>query len=412
VVEQSVFRPLFLILVIQQITGKTMTRLSKLGSFSLLCIASLTIMVGALVAPGLLSISNALGINEYAVWLVTFPALGAVLFAPIAGKSIDKFGAYRALIVGLILYGALGFAVYWLNGPWFVLSNRILLGGITAVVMASSTVLISQWYTGNERLSMIAKQGMAIELGGVWFLFLGGTLASINWAYPLSLYLIAWLFLLMLLLFVPRKHPSITVEAQCDNNQTQQGLSLHQVYLFATMAMVIFFTAIVVLPKSMVQQGYNEAQVGNLLAFISLVAVVAAYFMPKVAKHMSATYLLAVAFVAYALAHVGFANANGMPILLIGAVFAGIGFGFSIPLLNHMTVEKSAAKVRGKNLSYFTMAVFGGQFITSFVEFIPGGTTVSFSTAMLLASIMAVILVAMQLSDNKSFSKPATEKKS
>ena len=371
-----------------------MTRLSKLGSFSLLCIASLTIMVGALVAPGLLSISNALGINEYAVWLVTFPALGAVLFAPIAGKSIDKFGAYRALIVGLILYGALGFAVYWLNGPWFVLSNRILLGGITAVVMASSTVLISQWYTGNERLSMIAKQGMAIELGGVLFLFLGGTLASINWAYPLSLYLIAWLFLLMLLLFVPRKHPSLTVEAECDNNQTQQGLSLHQVYLFATMA------------------GYNEAQVGNLLAFISLVAVVAAYFMPKVAKHMSATYLLAVAFVAYALAHVGFANANGMPILLIGAVFAGIGFGFSIPLLNHMTVEKSAANVRGKNLSYFTMAVFGGQFITSFVEFIPGGTTVSFSTAMLLASIMAVILVAMQLSDNKSFSKPATEKKS
>jgi hypothetical protein len=58
------------------------------------------------------------------------------------------------------------------------------------------------------------------------------------------------------------------------------------------------------------------------------------------------------------------------------------------------------------------MAVFGGQFITSFVEFIPGGTTVSFSTAMLLASIMAVILVAMQFSDNKIFSKPATEKKS
>lgn len=373
-----------------------MTHLSKLGSYTLLCIASLTIMVGALVAPGLISISNALNINEYAVWLVTFPALGAVLFAPIAGKSIDKFGAYRSLIIGLLLYGALGFAVYWLQGPWFVLSNRILLGGITAVVMASSTVLISQWYVGNERLNMIAKQGMAIELGGVLFLFLGGKLASLYWAYPLSLYLVAWLFLLMLLLFVPRKSPALSADTQSNSTQSQQGVSLKQVFLFAALAMVVFFTAIVELPNSMAQQGFNEEIVGNVLAFISLVAVVAAHFMPKVARYMSTTYLLAIAFVAYALAHFVFANANGLPMLLVGSVFAGVGFGFSIPLLNHMTVEKSAANVRGKNLSYFTMAVFGGQFITSFVEFIPGGAAASFYTSMLLAALVAIVLVIKQ----------------
>lgn len=378
-----------------------MTHLSKLGSFTLLCIASLTIMVGALVAPGLISISTALGINEYAVWLVTFPALGAVLFAPIAGKSIDKFGAYRSLIIGLILYGALGFAVYWLQGPWFVLSNRILLGGITAVVMASSTILISQWYVGHERLNMIAKQGMAIELGGVLFLFLGGKLASLYWAYPLSLYLVAWLFLLMLLLFVPRKHPTLTAETQINSSLTQQGLALKHVYLFATLAMVVFFTAIVQLPNSMAQQGFNEALVGNVLAFISLVAVVAAHFMPKVARYMSTSYLLAIAFFAYVIAHFVFANANGLSIFFVGSVFAGVGFGFSIPLLNHMTVEKSAANVRGKNLSYFTMAVFGGQFITSFVEFIPGGAAASFYACMLLAGIVSVVLILMQHNDNK-----------
>ena len=378
-----------------------MTHLSKLGSYTLLCIASLTIMVGALVAPGLISISTALGINEYAVWLVTFPALGAVLFAPIAGKSIDKFGAYRSLIIGLILYGALGFAVYWLQGPWFVLSNRILLGGITAVVMASSTVLMSQWYVGNERLSMIAKQGMAIELGGVLFLFLGGKLASLYWVYPLSLYLVAWLFLLMLLLFVPRKSPSLSDETQGNAPLAQQGLSLKQVYLFATLAMVVFFTAIVQLPNSMAHQGFNEAVVGNVLAFISLVAVVAAHFMPKVVRYMSTTYLLAIAFAAYALGHIVFANADGLPLLLVGSMFAGVGFGFSIPLLNHMTVEKSAANVRGKNLSYFTMAVFGGQFITSFVEFISGGAKASFYACMLLACLATVTLTIMQYNNNK-----------
>ncbi|AZG73504.1 hypothetical protein [Shewanella livingstonensis] len=51
------------------------------------------------------------------------------------------------------------------------------------------------------------------------------------------------------------------------------------------------------------------------------------------------------------------------------------------------------------------------QFMTSFVEFIPGGITASFSTAMLLASIVAVVLVAIQFSDNKSVSKPTTDNK-
>ncbi len=181
-----------------------MNQLNSIGSYTLLCIACLTIMVGALVAPGLITISNALGVADNAILLVTLPALGAVIFAPIAGKLIDKYGAYRSLIVGLFLYGALGASVYWLHGPTFVFANRILLGGITAVVMAGSTVLISQWYFGKARLGMIAKQGMAIELGGVLFLFLGGIFAAKHWALPLSLYLIAWVFLAMLFIFVPR----------------------------------------------------------------------------------------------------------------------------------------------------------------------------------------------------------------
>jgi branched-subunit amino acid transport protein len=66
-----------------------------------------------------------------------------------------------------------------------------------------------------------------------------------------------------------------------------------------------------------------------------------------------------------------------------------------------MTVEKSAANVRGKNLSYYPMAVFGGQFITSFVEFIPGGVAASFYACMLLAGIVSVVLILMQHNDNK-----------
>ena len=89
-----------------------MNKLNNAGSYTLLCIACLTIMVGALVAPGLISISTALNVADSAVFLVTLPALGAVIFAPIAGKLIDKYGAYRSLIIGSFLYGFLGASVY------------------------------------------------------------------------------------------------------------------------------------------------------------------------------------------------------------------------------------------------------------------------------------------------------------
>lgn len=52
------------------------------------------------------------------------------------------------------------------------------LGGVTALVMAAGTGLISEFYEGHERLTMIARQGMPIELGGVIFLFIGEVLAS------------------------------------------------------------------------------------------------------------------------------------------------------------------------------------------------------------------------------------------
>lgn len=350
-----------------------MRPISFWGSFTLLCISSLTIMVGAAVAPGLSGISQALGVPENASLLVTLPALGAVLFAPFSGRLIDRYGAYYCTLIALFLYGALGFVGQWLSGPIAVFTNRIILGAATAVIMAGGTTLISQFYTGHQRLTMIAKQGMAIELGGVIFLFIGGALATTGWNLPFLLYLIAWVFLAMLIILVPRnKHFHSKPEPQQTAATHSSSEPLRWVYISASVAMVVFFTAIVVLPLSMEKSGYSADKVGTFLAFISLVAVITAHFLPKINLRSKDKGTLSFAFVFYALSHIAFYFGEILLMLLLGGVCAGIGFGLSIPLLNHMTVEKSEAKVRGKNLSYLAMAIFLGQFLTSFMELLPG----------------------------------------
>lgn len=350
-----------------------MKSLSFLGSFTLLCISCLTIMVGAAVAPGLSSISQALGVAENASLLITLPALGAVLFAPFSGRLIDRYGAYYCMMVALFLYGALGLSGQWLSGPVAVFANRIILGAATAVIMAGGTTLISQFYTGHERLTMIAKQGMAIELGGVIFLFIGGFLATAAWNLPFLLYLMAWVFLTMLIAFVPnKKHLHKAPETPREATAKSTAEPLGWVYVSACVAMVLFFAAIVVLPLSMEESGYSADTTGAFLAFISLVAVITAHFLPKINLRWKDKGTLGFAFAFYALSHVVFYFGGTLPMLSLGGIFAGIGFGLSIPLLNHITVEKSEAKVRGKNLSYLAMAIFSGQFLTSFMELLPG----------------------------------------
>ncbi|MFI8621617.1 MFS transporter [Marinomonas sp. NPDC078689] len=364
-----------------------MNTLSFFGRLTLLCIASLTIMVGAVVAPGLSGISEALGVADNASLLITLPALGAVIFAPFSGRLIDRFGAYSCTLVALLLYGILGTSGQWFFGPTEVFINRMLLGGTATLLMAGGTTLISQFYSGHERLKMIAKQGMAIEIGGVLVLFAGGQLTVMGWNLPFYVYLIAIAFLIMLVLSVPNMKAAHSAPS---TNQAQEQVTsepLLFVYLSACVAMTLFFTAIVVLPLSMQDAGYNADKIGLFLAFISLIAVVTAHFLPRVHLRWKNQGTLGLAFAFYCLSHAAFYHADTLPMLLLGGLLSGMAFGLSIPLFNHITVEKSAPTERGKNLSYLAMAIFLGQFLTSFVELIPGDISLVYVVAGLGAGV-------------------------
>lgn len=373
-----------------------MQQLGKMGALTLLCVASLTIMVGCVLAPGLPTIAAGLGVPDGASWLITLPSLGVVLFAPLAGRLIDRLGARRALCLGLFLYGLLGFCGQFLHGALPVFTDRILLGGVTAVVMSAGTALISEFYQGVARLAMIARQGMAIELGGVMFLAAGGLLATRTWQGPFTLYMMSWIFLAMVWWLVPATHAPVAGD---DTVMTPASATQHinDVYFTAALSMVAFFVGIIVLPLQLHAIGISEAGTGYFLAMISLVAVAAAAAMPAVVRRLHQHGTLALAFVLYTGAHVLFAAASGLPAYLAGAVLMGCGFGLSIPLVNHMTVECSHPRWRARNLAYLSMALFLGQFVTSFLTLIPGAAANVFACTAGLAILSAGVFVVMRL---------------
>jgi MFS family permease len=369
-----------------------MGALSKSGALTLLAVATTTIMVGCVIVPGLPAIAAQLGVAGAAGWLVMVPSLGVILFAPLAARLIERTGNRRALCAGLIGYGLFGAAGMLLHGPMVVFGDRLLLGGATAVVMAAGTGLISDFYDGRERLAMIARQGMAIELGGVVFLFAGGLLASAGWRLPFLLYLAGWLLLAMVLRWVPA--PPST--ARDDNDTQRLPASMAWICGTAVLAMILFFTAVIVLPARLRETGFDAAQTGYFLSFVSLVAVLAAACMPKLVQRIGAPLVLALALACFGLGHFGFATANALPLLAFGAVALGAGFGWSVPLLNGMTVDRVSPAQRARALARLSMAIFGGQFLSSFMALAGGSPAAVFGCASGVAVLGAAAIVLLR----------------
>lgn len=361
-----------------------------LTGFTLLSVACLTIMVGCVLVPGLPEISAQLGVSSYASSLVTVPALGVVVFGPLVGRIIDRIGLYPTLCTGLFLYGLLGVAGAWLQGEVMVLTDRFLLGAATGMIMTAGTGLISALYSGKARLSMMAKQGMSIELGGVIFLFVSGLLATIGWRWPFALYLLAWVLLIMVIAYVPK-----TIDAQSESEgqpATKISFELKIVYFSAFFTMVSFFTGIIILPMRLHEINMSAAEIGYLLSFVSLVAVGAAGILPKLASRFGQDWTLLIGFVCYVISHAFFAFATGLAPVVIGGILLGCAFGFTVPLVNHMTVEMSHTQERGRNLAYLAMAIFSGQFASSFMEYVPGNFQRIFIAAAILALMVAMAL--------------------
>jgi len=348
----------------------------------LLATACLTIMVGCIVVPALSETAAALGVR-YASWLVTLPSLGVIVGSPLAGWLIVHRGARATLAGGLFFYGLLGAMAPLLSGPTAVYADRLLLGGATAAVMASGTALIAIcWQEPQARLRLIAAQGMAIELGGVVFLALGGWLAARDWRLPFLLYLLAWV--LPVLLAGVRPMPA--AKRAGDGSRPAWPLG---VLATATAAMAVFFVGVLNLPASLATIGLASRGTGLFLAFVSLVAVVAASRLPALVRRLGESGTFVAAFACEALAFLVFAASPPLPTRCVGALLLGVGFGWSVPLANHAVVSRSTPATLGPLLAALSFALFLGQFLASFAEWIPGPANAPFFAAAALAAVSA-----------------------
>ncbi|QXP59457.1 MFS transporter [Olleya sp. HaHaR_3_96] len=370
-----------------------MKKISNLTIFTLLLVSSLTIMVGTVIAPSLSGIVGHTNFSLSPSWLITLPSLGVVIFAPLIGRLLPKFGNFKLLCLGLVPYGILGVIGAFITNDYLLIVDRFLLGGATVAIQVSVTAFIAELFTGEKRLKMIAWQVMSIEFGGVVFLALGGVLGQIDWQYPFYIYLTAIVCLILVLKALPKSKSKIENEAIIIATKKNSKLKVQLIFLGALLAMMLFFVGFVTLPLYLPETfRFSASETGFLMAFISLITIVVASQMPKTVKLLGEGKTVTVGFLFFMLGYTVLAMAINVPFLILAAVFIGVGFGLTIPLLSHMMVEVSTPQNQGKNLSLLSMGIFGGQFLSTFIEYVSTNYTAVYSVSASLALIIAVVM--------------------
>ncbi len=297
------------------------------------------------------------------------------------------------LYFGLVPYAILGVAGAYITNDYFLIADRFLLGGATVMVQVAVTSFIAEVFKGADRMKLIAWQGMSIELGGVIFLSLGGVLGQWHWQYPFYIYLMA----LVCLVFV---YKTLTGVKRLEHLNHEDGLlkqenklKVRLVFYASMSAMVLFFVSFVSLPLYLPKAfEFSDSLTGYYMAFISLIAIITASQMPKVVSKLGDGNTITLGFVCFMLGYICLACFSSVLLLILVAVFIGIGFGFTIPLLNHMMIEASSNKNLGKNLGLYSMGVFGGQFLSTFIEYVSHDYAIIYSCAAVLALILGGIL--------------------
>lgn len=334
---------------------------NKKIQLALLLVATIGVMSGITIVSSLPLMSRTFAdiphIEFLSKLMLAVPSVMIAVFAPFAGHIVDKYGRLKPLYSGILLFVLGGSSGFYLENFYLILAGRAVLGAGVALIMTSSTALIGDYFDEEMRHKFMSRQGMAVALGGIVFITLGGLLAQLHWSYPFAIYFIPLFFLPLLLgtLYEPgRHHPLPEQELQP---------SLLPVYVTAFFVMVLFYMLPTQLPYLIVDTlGGKPRTVGFVIATAMMFNALTTIRYAKIKKRLSYQQIFAFTFLLFSAGLFFIARAQGIPGLFLATMPIGMAFGLLLVNTNAWFLSKVPPKKRGKASGILTSSFFFGQF--------------------------------------------------
>ncbi|PKM85563.1 MAG: arabinose ABC transporter permease [Firmicutes bacterium HGW-Firmicutes-11] len=363
--------------------------------FNIMLIVSLLTFTGhyMLMATLPLYANELSGSNVLAGMMITSLTISALLFRPVFGPLIDTRGRKLILVTGAVLFVVVSLSYQFAQTVLLLIMLRFVNGiGFSAHTSAAGTIISD--LTPKGRLSEgIGYYGISVIMGTAIGPALGIYFARETGYSTLFLVVfIFWLVALIISLFInyekkEPKAPDIGVRKKEKFVERTAILpSLLMFFVSLTFGAVITF-----LPSYGVAR--DIVGIGVFFTVYSITVLISRLLTGRIADRHGFRIVLVPSLIALVIAMVILAFASSLMVVLIAAVFFGIGFGTSYPISNAIIIKRCPPDRRGAATSTLLAAMdigIGlGAFLWGFVVEVAGFTTVYLASA--VCAILALL---------------------
>lgn len=341
---------------------------------TLLAVSSLTVMAGALVAPGQKRLAEAFAgtdaLKLKVDLVLVLPALFVALAAPVSGWYIDKLGRLRVMFAGLLVYAIGGVSGLFAPSLELLLISRAVLGVGVAALLGAASTLGGDYFSGAVRERFMGLQSAAMAGGGMLYMLLAGGLAQGSWRWPFAVYGIAILYLLLArrYLFEPPQPARARTGAPPDAPVPWGVIAL----LMVTGLLGMLFFYLVPTQTAFLLKGVLNINAPIRVAVAigtgtATGAVVASLY--RFIRGATGLSFPAIATLQFGLMGVGFwllGTAQTYGEVMAAMAVNGLGMGFLMPNTSLWLLAVAPLQVRGRLVSALTGVLFLGQFLSVF----------------------------------------------
>ena len=297
--------------------------------------------------------------------VMTVPAMTLMLFSPLTGLIVERFGSRGCMLACLALYAVAGSSVLWVEDAYVLISLRLVLGIAGGGILSTSLTLIGNHFDGEPRERLLGYATAVSSLFAAVALIFGGLLVdSLGWRAPFGLYLLG---VPVLLAAAQSIEPGLTREENDPVAAVAGHASLLPVWPYYALLVILtvgMFTPSIQGPFLMGARDISDASTqGLVMGATAVVAIFSAGFYGKLRKIVSAHGVLVIDAICMGSGLILLAHSTSVLGMLTGCSLVGVGAGMSEPAIASIVLERTPLFVHGLAMGLIVSALNSGQFV-------------------------------------------------
>lgn len=339
--------------------------MNKLQKLAILSISLLIIMSSAAISPALTYIGDYFN-NASELMIKMVIALPAIFIIPvtlITGRLIFRVRKKHLVYIGLSLYliGGLGGALQ--NSIYSLLVFRALMGIGVGVLLPLTRGLIADFFVGDERAKMMGYSSSINNLGSIVATMFAGILTVYGWRYPFLVYIIAFIVLILVILYLPNEDipPKETHKIHINKHVWVLGFTHYFMILS-------YYTVLTGLGFLVTTNNYGGGlATGILISVASLCSFLLGFFFHRLRSFLKGwTILFGMVFISSGMFVI--ALSSSLFQVVIGLLLVGFGMGIIPPMIYLQTSLVSSKNDVVLSLAIVSIFSFLGQFSSPIVN--------------------------------------------